>query len=125
MREVDYDECARCHHKWVVRDATGNICPTCGPVGELHQQLSSDCLPLDEQLAIFDRRSAAAFDEYIDLLHRNRALVLCMARQRLIDGYDAYGDAMFRWDLPRRRAEALEEGADGVNYLVPSGGVGP
>ena len=45
-----------------------------------------------------------------------RAEVIRVGIQRLVEGYEEFGDAMYKWDVNRRDEEMFEEIADAVVY---------
>lgn len=72
-----------------------------------------------EQLAIFDRFAARAYELALDSMAANYHRVMALARMRFIDGYAEYGDAMFTAGAEKLYRDMLEEFADSVCYGVP------
>lgn len=71
-----------------------------------------------EQLAVWDRYAARAFEQALESMAVEVGRVMELARVRLIDGYAEYGDAMFTAPPEQLRQDTLEEFADAVNYWV-------
>lgn len=76
-------------------------------------------MTLDEQLDAFDELAGRAFEMVVDDLTNNYTRIRDMARQRIIAGFDEYGDTMWKWRPETLFQEGLEELADAVNYKVP------
>jgi len=77
-----------------------------------------DTVPLMTQLALFEQRWIRVISKlegdlrqlaYLNHLHD-------LARQRIIDGHALYGDEMYHWGDPCRRANMDEKLADYVVY---------
>ena len=77
-------------------------------------------IDLEKQLEYFD--SSAHI--YIRSLQMSLAMpsfrdeVLKAARERLVSGFEIYGDEMFTWDDKTARENIIEELADAVNYML-------
>jgi len=80
---------------------------------------------LGRQIAAFERHSELALDLLAGELadERFRREVLRLASERLIEGYEAYGDAACFWEPATLRRNMLEEVADYVVYAC-IGGIG-
>ncbi len=79
-------------------------------------------LSLIEQLAIFDANAVLAserLEAYVQT--RSKWDLICLARTRLIDGFDEYGDLIVRQGLQDRNREIDEELADALNRLAMNG----
>ena len=85
-------------------------------------------ISLEDQLAIFDDRAVAALDatrSYVaerigsgDPLHRTGIHIIRLARTRLREGFEVYGDEMFRQSSEELGRESDEELADILNRMV-------
>ena len=79
-------------------------------------------MDLNEQLLVFDRECDYAIEVLWMEIEDNMDEIIAMARERLIDGFEEYGDAMWKWDDSVRSQAWKEEAADALNYIV--GGLG-
>ena len=77
---------------------------------------------LDEQMEAFEAYADDAFDELIEWMCANKKEIIDMARERMVDGFEEYGDTMWQWDEAKREREKMEEIADAVNYSIPDCG---
>ena len=75
-------------------------------------------IPLAVQLSIFEMAHEQAFSIIRRLLKSDRGTLYRLAENRLVDGFEEYGSAMYDWDSERRLAEVLEELADAIVYLT-------
>ena len=77
-------------------------------------------VPLDEQLRRFELRWEKVLVELRDSLDyvAYRGYLHGLARQRLLEGYEIYGDEMYRWSEACRERNADEEVADAIVYLT-------
>ena len=73
---------------------------------------------LDFQICLFDRFAQQANMASIAFQHRWGPQIIAMARPRLIDGYDMYGDEMFQQGNAELWRETAEEAADKLNRRV-------
>lgn len=77
-------------------------------------------LPLDEQRAAHFRHAGTAYEALLVLLgsETTRRRVIELSNARLVEGFDQYGDAMFRQSYPELLRETDEELADALNRMV-------
>lgn len=75
-------------------------------------------MTLEQQLAVWDRFAAGAYEMALDSMAANYHRIVTMARARLVEGYPLHGDAMFTATTEQLHQEALEEYADACNYWV-------
>ena len=77
-------------------------------------------MTLEEQLDLFDRRAEQAYARHLRHLKDPdyKRQVLRMARVRLAEGFETYGDLMFTWSHQRLTDEELQEDADAINYRL-------
>jgi hypothetical protein len=77
-------------------------------------------ISLEEQLKMFDGVASAFILSLATAIMDDgfAEKVLSVARERLISGYEEYGDLMFTCDDDTARKNVIEELADAVNYMV-------
>jgi hypothetical protein len=95
--------------------AEGGIGPLCATD---NSGFPNNTLPLACQLRAFDRLIDQAIEQrayqYNDPGFRQR--VKLEARKRLVQGFDTYGDQMWRYTRGQLEHEEIEEDADGAVY---------
>lgn len=78
---------------------------------------ADNTIPLDEQqrhLELVIARGPECVCQWID---DNWPVITQMARRRLREGFDVFGDTMYRWPRETRYWNECEEGADLLNYI--------
>ena len=77
-------------------------------------------LSLAEQKRRFEEGFDAALAALLTDLNSGsyRTYIRQVARERLVDGYQLYGDSMYRWPPTVRQANVDEEVADALVYLT-------
>jgi hypothetical protein len=75
-------------------------------------------MDLEQQLSYFDANVQLAYDRCLQEFADDRPQITAKARERLIDGYPAYGMKGWLWCRFRLKRERREEYADAVNYRV-------
>ena len=90
--------------------------PSC--IGDNADEAATVNVPLAVQLSIFEMAHEQAFSIIRRLLKSDRGTLYRLAENRLVDGFEEYGSAMYDWDSERRLAEVLEELADAIVYLT-------
>lgn len=79
-------------------------------------QVSRD---LDAKLAAFDAHAAAAVDELLAWIERDRDALIALARGRHVEGHYRYRDGlMYEYGNDELTAEASQEVGDAINYLA-------
>ena len=75
-------------------------------------------MTLDEQLAVFDRKSEQAYRRCLRSFKDRHEEILSEARKRMVASYPDYGDRSWRKGFHELRQDELEEMADCINYRV-------
>ena len=75
-------------------------------------------MTLDEQLAVFDRKSEQAYRRCLRAFKDRREEILAEARRRMVESHPQYGDKSWRKGFCELHQDELEEMADLVNYRV-------
>ena len=79
-------------------------------------------LSLLEQVRIYEEVCDTAFDDMLIEMQERKLEIIDLGRERLIDGFEEYGDDMWEWDDRTRDAEWMQEAADAVVYKVSEHG---
>lgn len=74
--------------------------------------------PLSEQIAQYGEYCEDVLDRLRDDLDNSsfRESVIRLGAKRLVEGYNLYGDQMYRWDMDKRDEEMMQEIADYTVY---------
>ena len=75
-------------------------------------------MPLAQQEVIFTANFPACLILLDNILDEYRAEIVALARERLRQGFQTYGDAAFHWPASVRLQNLLEELADALVYSV-------
>jgi predicted ester cyclase len=73
--------------------------------------------PLEEQLERYDAYAEAAIRSAIKLLQERPRDIIASGRQRMVDNFPTYGDAMYRMNPEDLLDEAIQELADFPAWL--------
>lgn len=76
-------------------------------------------ISIERQIELYDQHAERAFDALIDTMHRDRAQLIALGRQRAFDavGVLEYGDSTYFKGPAALRDEAHAELADAIFYL--------
>ena len=74
---------------------------------------------LNEQMLAFEANCDEAFDNLIEWMCEKKDDIIEAARERMVEGFDLYGDEMWTWTPEQRDSAKVEELADAVNYSIP------
>jgi len=90
-----------------------------GTLKNQHQVPESDgpSVPLATQQARLEAQISEGAEAVWILALKHWPTVCKLARHRLVEGYDMYGETMYQWEAEERLWNALEELADAVVYL--------
>jgi len=75
-------------------------------------------IPLEVQRWVFESLVDVMVERGHDVIYDNFDEVRRVASERHREGFDAYGDRMYRWTAADRLANVIEELADAVVYLT-------
>jgi hypothetical protein len=75
-------------------------------------------IPLQRQLELYDRFKVESLYAIKSMIDSHGDEIMAMARDRLVEGFDLYGDEMWFQATPETMRETMEELADAVNRLV-------